>query len=545
MEERPDALLKSALEKIVYFEARAEQLTNDLDASRAEAERAKLDLAAAAQREIDLRKKVAGLEVREARAHQEREEAARMNEALRTERAALIGKLLEASRIHDADKPAADDDAGFDLASFIAELRGEALAGRAAVAAFEVAAQRGAQEGASVGRGLVPRRDSSTALHMAPAPVEQLAFATVATVATVAATAKSAGSLVTQHAERLAAEGRLKVSNRQMRELSSEGALFPGKSEETLFGFSVRELSAPDAPSRQRAAERLKALGHPAAAPALATALNGETDPKVQAALLAAFATFARAEGIPIVTPLLNSPVPDVRIAALKTLITLDAAQAGPHLAAATKDPDRAVRRRASLLALGLSGDAALALGEQAIRDEDSEVRALAALVLGASGGERSRQLVQGALRDCEPKVRQAAAQALSRMLGQDVSAVVSMDDAQRRREVRRLSGLPSRPVTREWVKPALPAAAQAAPAAVAVAVAATVAAPPVKPAPRVVPEELCTALVVEVRSAIRGRTLGDLVQATSREALAVEEALGLCAARGQVVRRGSKFFAA
>ena len=536
MEERPDALLKSALEKIVYFEARSEQLTNDLDASRAEAERAKADLAAAAQREIDLRKKVAGLEVREARAHQEREEAARLNEALRNERAALIGKLLEASRIHDADKPVIEDEAGFDLASFIAELRGEALAGRAAAAKVSAASAGtpcvayASVSSASVAPVSVAAAAAGAAHQGSPqtsAPAEQLAFAGVAP--------RPYGSLVTQHAERLAAEGRLKVSNRQMRELSSEGAPFPGKSEETLFGFSVRELAAPDAPSRQRAAERLKALGHPAAAPALATALHSETDPKVQAALLTAFASFARAEGIPIVTPLLTSPVPDVRIAALKTLITLDAAQAGPHLAAATKDPDRAVRRRASLLALGLSGDAALALGEQAIRDEDSEVRALAALVLGASGGGRSRELVQGALRDPEPKVRQAASQALSRILGQDVSAVVSMDDAQRRREVRRLSALPARPVTREWVSAKTPAAAPQL----------TLAPLAAKAAPRVVPEELCAALVLEVRSAIRGRTLPDLCLATSREALAVEEALGLLAARGQVVRRGSKFFAA
>ncbi|MHB8872113.1 MAG: HEAT repeat domain-containing protein [Myxococcaceae bacterium] len=510
MEERPDALLKSALEKIVYFEARAEQLSNDLDASRAEAQRAKHDLATAAQREIDLRKQVAGLEVKEARAHQEREALSRMNEALRSERAALIGKLLEASRIHDADKPVVEDDGGFDLASFIAELRSEALAGRAAAASpFTPSVE--------------PQARSRGAPDPAPAPVEQ--FAVVA----------AHGSLVTQHAERLAVEGRLAVSHRQMRELSSEGQPFPGRSEETLFGFSVRELSAPDAPSRQRAAERLKALGHPAAAPALASALNVESEPQVLVALLSAFASFARAEGVPIVTPLLSSAVPDVRIAALKTLLTLDSAQAGPHLAAATKDPDRAVRRRASLLALGLSGEAAMALGEQAIRDEDCEVRALAALVLGASGGDSARLLVQGALRDPEPKVRQAAAQALSRILGQDVSQVVGMDDAQRRREVRKLAALPSRPVTRARVLPA-PAAA---PARVSCA-------PAVPPPPaRVVSEELCSALVIEVRSAIRGRSLADLSGATTREAVAVEEALGLLAARGEVVRRGAKYFAA
>ncbi len=505
MEERPDALLKSALEKIVYFEARAEQLANDLATARAEAERSKLELASAAQREIDLRKKVAGLEVHSARSHQDREEAGRVNDALRAERSTLIGKLLEASRIHDSDqKP---EDSGFDLASFIAELRSEALAGREAGAA-----QRAAQAAAASNAAYAASRN--------PQPVRE-----VVTVAAVAAP-----SLVTQHAERLAAEGRLKVSQAQLRELTAEGEPFAGHSEETLFGFSVRELSAPDAPSRQRAAERLKALGHPAAAPALATALNCEAEPRVQVALLAAFASFARAEGVPIVEPLLTSTEPDVRIAALKTLMALDPKRAGPHLAAATRDPDRAVRRRASLLALNLSGEAALALGEQAIQDEDVDVRALAALVLGASGGDHARQLVQGALRDREPKVRQAAARSLSRILGHDVTAVVSLDDAQRRREVRRLAALPAQPVMRPWA-PAVEAPAE--PAAV-----------PEAPE-RVLSEELCSSLVVEVRSAIRGRAVADLAVATCRPAGVVEEALGLLAARGQVVRRGTKYFAA
>ena len=35
-EERPDALLKSALEKIVYFEARSSQLNNEFELSQSE-----------------------------------------------------------------------------------------------------------------------------------------------------------------------------------------------------------------------------------------------------------------------------------------------------------------------------------------------------------------------------------------------------------------------------------------------------------------------------------------------------------------------------
>ena len=125
MDERPEALLKSALEKIVYFEARSQQLENDLGAVRAEADRLRSDIAGSAQREIELRRSVAELEVRATRAHAEREDSARVVEALRRERAELIGKMLEASRIHHADD--APDPDSFDLARFISELRGEVL----------------------------------------------------------------------------------------------------------------------------------------------------------------------------------------------------------------------------------------------------------------------------------------------------------------------------------------------------------------------------------------------------------------------------------
>src|SRR5580704_10718639 len=51
-DERPEALLKSALEKIVYFEARSEQLEREIASARSEGETFKRELASAAQREI-------------------------------------------------------------------------------------------------------------------------------------------------------------------------------------------------------------------------------------------------------------------------------------------------------------------------------------------------------------------------------------------------------------------------------------------------------------------------------------------------------------
>lgn len=404
-QERPDALLKSALEKIVYFEARASQLTNDLSTACAERERLRADLAQASQREIDLRRVIAELEVRATRAHAEREESAKLAEALRRERAELLGKILEASKLNHAD-----GHDPFNLASFISELRSEVLLRR-------------------------ERDEAAGTPVLVNAPVEP---------APVAVEAEP--SFITKEAEKLESQGRLTVSKDELASLE-RAFPFPGRSEETLFGFSVRELTAPDPSARARAAERLTALAHPAAAPALATALHAETEAVVKVALLNALSTLAKVEAVPVIVPQLSAKAAEVRIAALKALLKLDPTQAGPHLAGAVKDPDPAVRRRASLLALGLRGPAALELGETAIRDENPDVRSLAALVLGASGMESARPWLMQAMRDPELRVRRSASQALSRQLGQDVSQLVELDEAQRRREVRRLAQVPSNPV--------------------------------------------------------------------------------------------------
>ncbi len=498
---RPEALLKSALEKIVYFEARSQQLENDLNAVRAEADRLRVDVGGAAQREIELRRLVAELEVRATRAHAEREDSARVVEALRRERAELIGKMLEASRIHKSDE--VPDPDSFDLARFISELRGEVLYRRAeASGAGPSRAQRVEDAGRS------------------PTATQETVLAPVVT------------SPVTAMAHELKSQGRLQMQSSDYSTLSTAQA-FAGRTEETLFGFSVRELAAPDSQSRVRAAERLKALGHPAAAPALATALHNESDPIVQVALLASFSHFAKAQGAPIVAPLLTSPFPDVRISALKALLTLDPTQAGPHLTAAMADPDRAVRRRASLLALSLTGDAALELGQKAIADSDSQVRSLAALVLGASGAEAARPWLFRAMRDPEEKVRRAASESLSKLLGRDVSAVVGMEDAPRARAVRQLSHLPNQPAANgPSARSAAVGKSKVAVLEVEVAVAA--------PAARV-DEKLCGAMLVELRSSIRGRTLAELTQHFTH----AEETCRLLEGRGQVVRRGSKYFVA
>ncbi|MFL5319330.1 MAG: HEAT repeat domain-containing protein [Myxococcaceae bacterium] len=562
-DERPDALLKSALEKIVYFEARAGSLSNDLAQSRAEIDRLKAELASASQREIEVRRELAERQVRLGRSHSEKEELGRINEALRQERAALIGKMLEASRIFEAGTA---EENPFDLASFISDLRSEVLGRSSEPIAFAAASS------------------APVSIHV-HAREHEPRFAAAPPSAAVT------------HAVRLAAQGRLAVTTEEVLALSGAQS-FPGRSEETLFGFSIRELSAPDPSARVRAAERLKALQHPASAAPIATALHAETDERVQVALMDAFATVAKEEGVAIIKPLLAAYSPDVRVTALKTLMKLSPSSAAPQLSAAMKDPDRAVRRRASLLALGLSGDAALALGEQAIADADADVRALGALVLAASSGEKARQLLVRALRDSDVKVRKAAAQSMSRIVGEDVSAVVTLDEAQRRREIRRISGLPSRPSafversassvermsaapasvqvrassseghgaalssrdveraaaptvsSRDVERAAAPAVSSARDversAAPAVSAARTFECAPAPPIPApIISEALCSQLVIEVRSAIRGRTLAELSRAVSVDEAVASEACDLLVARGALVRRGLKFFTA
>jgi len=522
-DEHPEALLKSALEKIVYFEARSQQLYTDLAAAQGKIERLKEELGAAAQREIELRRELAEHQVEVNRSRHERDELDKLNDALRAERAALLGKLIEAARIHESDKPNEDGESPFDLASFISELRSEALAPKQAKGVGATSPAR--PEARVLGPGAATANPpAAQSVPAAPAPVP---------------------SPVAQHAARLHSEGRLAVSHEQVLEMSSPPSL-GARTEETLFSFSVRELASSEPAARKRAAERLKALGNPAAGAAVAAALHGETQADVQVALLGAFSALAKSEGVPIIAPLLRAELPEVRIAALKALIALDPAQAGPHVAAAIKDADRAVRRRASLLALGLSGSAALKLGEQAIVDEEPEVRSLAALVLGASNGERARGLLLEALTDRDPKVRDAAAQSLSRILGKDVSPVVELDDPQRRREVRRLAALPvaadggSRALVKSYFSFATQenqegsgtAGDRCEERAVAVA------APPSA-------EQLCTAVMSDVRGALRGCSLAELAASSRCAPDMVQEACELLVARGQVVRRGLKYFAA
>jgi hypothetical protein len=524
-QDKPETLLKSALEKIVYFEARSAQLSNDLAQTKSEVERMKQELTNAAQREIDLRRVVAELEVKAARAHHDKDEAARVTEALKRERGELIGRMLDASRIHASGSPQQMDD--FDLSQFIAQLRSEVLTTRDGRAVHV----------ASVNSSMVESGNHKASVQLDSNSIQSAAVS-------------------------LQQQGRLEVSREDVGRLQG-GELFRGKTEETLFGFSVRELSAPDAGARVRAAERLKALKHTAAAPVLAQALHHEREPKVLVALVEALSSLAHAEAANVVVPLLSNPNSDVRIASLKALLTLDASQATPHISAALKDADKAVRRRASLLALSLKDADALALGEQAIADQDPDVRALAALILGASNAVAARPLLTRAMNDVDAKVRRTASQSLSSLLGQNVSPMAALDDLSRRREVRKLAHMPVAPVAvmpvpRVKMESALravanPAQAQMAPKRVAVAVLERTAVQEVLNLESVSVQlqvnSTATALmpktVAILRSSLRGKALPDLAQEMSASPEDTMQALSSLMQKGAVVRRGLKYFVA
>ncbi|HTS81948.1 MAG TPA: HEAT repeat domain-containing protein [Myxococcaceae bacterium] len=548
---RAEALLRSALEKIVYFEARSETLQADAATLRAEADALRADLAAASQREVELRRRVAELEVELGRAHRNREEGARVVEAMRAERAGLMGKVLEAARIQGSD-------AGldFDLAGFIADLRAEALAQRAP--ALETAVLESAapavRASAPVSLGMPAR-----AVGLPPPPDGPREAPRGASVGESLASVRASVLAVTREAERLLEQGRLAV---------------PPSSrlgEESLFGFSIRELSSPDPSARSRAAERLRTLGDRTAAPALAVALHAERDDTVLVALLEAFRTLASHEGAAVVEPLLGAPEPAVRIAALRAITHLDPEAAPAHLSRAAHDPDASVRRRTALLAVSLGPERMLELERQVSRDPDPEVRRLAVLAAGAAGGEHARPWLLGALEDPDLGVRRAAARSLSGLLGFDVGQVATLSDEERRREVRRLANVaplpvsqraralstPAAPPRREAVpetgldvEPELPAAEPVAAAPVS-PVAGTASARIEVTLPREpggslhADEALCLQIASELRSAMRGRTVVDLAAQLGVTDERVIEAAALLTARGQVVRRGAKLFVA
>ncbi len=471
----PDSLLRSALEKVVYFECRLEQLQRDLDRSEAEASKLREDLARSTTRELEHKQKVAAVECTLARSERERDEEKARASALHAERRRWLDKMIEAQRIHGSGQPTD----GIDLAGFIAELRAEVLAVKGEPAAR-------------------PPKPPSTPRDAA---------------------------------QTLAKEGRLDVAATDLAKVQA-GVHFAMRSEETLYAFSLKELTSGDAPSRARAAARLRSLEARAAVPALATALGAERDPSVKAAILESLAAAGDASVVPLITPHLKANEIDVRLAALEAAARLGD---GAAVERALSDISPAVRRRAAVLAAARSD--AVELLRRAAVDEDASVRRVAALTLAACSGDEARAILMRALDDSDPTVRRAAAKGLSRLVGEDLVPVADLDRARRLREVRKAVDGRRRPPA------VLPAPQPPPPIEVAPRPDSEPRSPPGPAAAASVEPQVSARIKEEIRAALRGKTAAELTEPLGLPVESVVATASAMEKSGQLLRRGQRYF--
>jgi hypothetical protein len=157
------------------------------------------------------------------------------------------------------------------------------------------------------------------------------------------------------------AEGRLATPA-----LTTHFALPPdaklGVAARALAEQCLRNLASGDAPRREQAARHLAAVPLASAAPALATALGNEHDPKARAQLAKALAACG-GEGAADLIAQLQNPAdepPLVRLAAVESLASIPA-RARTALEKAALDPAPAVRRRAAALSAAAGFDDLLA----------------------------------------------------------------------------------------------------------------------------------------------------------------------------------------
>jgi hypothetical protein len=148
-------------------------------------------------------------------------------------------------------------------------------------------------------------------------------------------------------------------------------------------------------------------------------------------------------------------------------------------------------------------------------------------------------------------QVRRSASQALSSALGRDVTSLVHLDDAQRRREVRRLASPEALEQLPRFVGAAqrvpAPAAPVRAPAPAAPKVAQVAAVAVKRSAVAVLEADRTVHAVVltELRAAIRGKTLAELQAAAGASSEATLGACTVLMSEGAILRRGLKYFVA
>ena len=528
----PAGLLRGALEKIVFFECRVSQLESELRAAVQTAERASADASSTHRKAVELEGALAA--ARGAREESQRR-AGELSERVRLlegERERLIAGLVEQARL--AGAPGSEGDGSgdqADLAGFIAELRGEL-----------------------------------EELRRFKATVEGVAT-------TPAVRAPSAGhASVGELGDRFAAEGRASLTARDAGTLRSQ---LTTESDRVLFEDAVERLRSTEPAARLRAVRRLEALGPRAAAPLLAAAVGREPDAEVKVALLGALARVDEPFAADLAGAAFEDARPAVRAAALDALARLAPDLAEVKVLAAMGDGSPIVRRRASLLlAFSKSAQADEALAA-ALRDPDGGVARAAAAALSGRPTAAAQHSLARALEHADAGVRRSAAETLGRWSGERVDG--DAPDHERRRAARRIAERLAAMAPAE-VRSAVMGAAEhgRAPALVVhryaaqavkratVKPAATVVARPVgrvavaevesqvthesarageKSDPGPSAGGLESAIVAELRAALRGRAVGELAGLLSASPGRIEESLSGLAARGAVVARGPRWY--
>ncbi len=572
----PEDLLRSALEKIVFFECRVSQLEGELEAARALATREKESSAVARTREVAFESQLSRERSETAELRSRTSELAERVRLLETERGRLLSGMVEQARLSSTPEKASEVD-GPDLAGFIAELRAEIER----LQRWKAAAEKG---------GITLDEDG------AGAPVAERLRGTAPKVPDMAARFEKEGRLGMQPADAASLQGALST-----------------RAERSLYASSLDDLASPEADRRRRAAECLGALGSKAAAPLVAAAVGRERQPEVKVALLAALAALREPSTTEIALRQCDDQSPAVRAAALETAAALRPDGVTARLAAALADRSALVRRRAVLLlgfARGQEAEDALA---GALADENPGVARAAAMALSGRPSSRAQAALTRALDHREPSVRRAAAQTVSRWAGEPLDAAAP--PGERRRTARRIteklatvdagvlreavvaaaaSSAPSRAmagaargVRREPEGPPAPAggpspvpaenatstppgnptpaeaptgtgavvpAVMTSPSAIAGSVqgptpsAATAALARVRTAVAVVDAAVGTgpveeSIIGEVRAALRGCSAEELFRLVPADPADIEAALNALVARGTLARRGARFF--
>ncbi len=594
----PEELLRSALEKIVFFECRLASLESELDAARSNVARVREEAGAARRREVEVETALAQVRGERAVATAHNAELRERVRLLEAERERFLSGLVERARV--AGAPAGEGDAAGsedDLAGFISELRAEIEVLRAWKCAAEAAGVK--LEGAAPRPAPVAAPTSEFA-RVAAVPAEEPARVTAAAPAAAEAARVTASAeeparvtpaAVSALATRFEAAGRIGVSHAAACALPT----FATRSERALFQASLDDLGAADPAARRRAADGLRALGSRDAAPLVAASLGREEDAEVKAALLAALGALAEPGAADLALRELADPRPAVRAAALEAASALTKERATPHLAAALGDRSPLVRRRAAVLLGFTAGEAAVDALAAALGDGDPGVARAAAVALSGRPSARAQGALAKALSHAQPEVRRAAARAVGRWSGEAVDT--SAPEAERRRAARRITekllavdaaelrNAVTRVPTSPRARPPIPAPGlgpglargagdyvavpahapvRASEGAIHSQSTATSAPPPWKGAGRgegrpagagallhsavavAMPEAdpgLAFAALAEVRTALRGRTTDELAATLSCDRAAVEASLRALVAQGQLVARGPRFF--